>query len=310
MLVEISLSALTFGIYKYVFPSKKTKLKNQVIQVFKEKKLINQKGYFPKIISIDIKLYGVIAKVDIKGICSFLEFQKLQDYIKTSFGALDVNLSYENQFIEMELILHEIEDLEYQKIDLNPYQILIGYDLKGEPIIVDMKVNPHLLVTGLQGQGKTYMLKTIIKNLDTKVIMLNAFVEDYKDLDNIIHLQSEKAILNRLESFLNNTYKREKPVYIFFEELATIKNKKIIQTLKELLCIARHYNLFFIGLIQISTKEELQCKSYFNARVSFKQVDAPAYQVALNTTISETLKAREFYLLSDRLVKGKTYFLT
>ena len=309
MLVEVLATATSVGIYKYLFPSQQKKIKRLLQKLFIEKNLKNKKGYFPKIKQINIKDYGAIVLLDIKNIISFTELEKQKDYIKTLFGALSVDLIYKNEFVEIQLFLQELQDIEYQKIDLSPFELLLGYNLKGEPIIVNMFKTPHLLISGLSGQGKSFMLKTIIKNLDTKVIMLNAFTDDYKELNNIIHIQGEEDILKRLESLLNNRYKREKPVYIFFEELATIKNKKIIQTLKELLCIARHFNLFLIGLIQISTKEELQCKSYFNARVSFKQVDSSSYQVALNTSISDTLKKREFYLFSDDLYKGKTYKL-
>ena len=277
--------------------------------MFIEKNLKNSKGYHPIIKEICIKDYGAVVLLDIRGICSFKDLESNSNYIKTLFGALDVNVSYKGELIEVQLILNELHEIEYQKVNLNSHQLLLGHDFKGTPIIADMRKTPHAIITGLSNTGKTYLVKTIIKNLDTNVLMLNAFQEDYKDLDNIIHIEGEEAILKRLESFLNNTYKREKPVYIFFEELATIKNKKIIQTLKELLCIARHFNLFLIGLIQISTKEELQCKSYFNARVSFKQVDSSSYQVALSTSISEPLQKREFYLFSDDLYKGKTYLL-
>ena len=309
MLVELAAATTIYGAYKYLFPNQDVRIKRKLKEIFKEKKLINSKGYYPKIKKIDLDNYGARVQLSIKNICSFTDLEKHKDYIKTSFGALDVNLYYKNKVIELELFLNELQELKYYKIQLNPYELLLGYDLKGNPLIVNIKKTPHLLISGLSGQGKTYMLKTIIKNLDTTVIMLNAFIEDYKELNNVLHIQREEAILRRLESLLDNPYKREKPVYVFFEELATIKNKKVIQKLKELLCIARHYNIFIIGLIQISTKEELQCKSYFNARVSFKQVDSSSYQVALNTSISDTLKKREFYLFSDDLYKGKTYLL-
>ena len=309
MIVELSILSLGYGLYKSFFPNQKIKIKKQFKKIFEEKQLKNKKNNNPRILEIDLKNYGAIVKLDIKNICSFEEFKKNEDYIKTSFGALDVDINYLNESIEIQIFLNELQDIKYQKIDLNNFELLLGYDLKGNQIVVDMQKTPHLLISGLSGQGKTYMIKTIIKNLNSRVLMLNAFVEDYKDLNNIIHIQNEEEILKKLESLLNNKYKREKPIYVFFEELATIKNKKIINTLKELLCIARHYNIFLIGLIQISTKEELQCKSYFNARVSFKQIDNSSYQVALGTSISETLNKQEFYLFSDNLYKGKTYLL-
>ena len=106
---------------------------------------------------------------------------------------------------------------------------------------------------------------------------------------------------------LENLYRREKPLYIVIEELGTIKNKYLIAKIQELLCIARHYNIFIIGVIQIATKEELKFKSYFNARLSFRQLDDSAYRVVLGTGVEENLSKQEFVLVSDDKYVGRTY---
>ena len=310
MLVELTTLAAAYGIYKVIFPSQSKQVKKLLSKLFQEKKFYDIKGNYPTIKQIEITNYGAIATIDIKGICSFQDLQKQQDFIKSLFGAISVEINYKGEFIEIQLILNKLQDIEYQRIELNPFELLLGHDLKGIPIIVDMLKTPHLLICGLSGSGKSAMIRGIIANLDTKVIMLNGFLDDYKDLNNILHIQQEEIILKRLEGLLKNPYKREKPLYIFFEELATIKNKKIIQALKELLCIARHYNIFLIGLIQISTKEELACKSYFNARCSFRQIDSSSYSVALGVNVGDPLPKREFYVISDDLYRGRTYLLT
>ena len=101
----------------------------------------------------------------------------------------------------------------------------------------------------------------------------------------------------------------EKPLYIVIEELATLKDKKLINILKEMLCVCRHYNIFIIGIIQIATKEELKFKSYFISRLSFKQLDSSSYQVVLGAGVEKDLNKREFYCLTDVLYKGRTYTL-
>ena len=170
-----------------------------------------------------------------------------------------------------------------------------------------MKTTPHLLITGLSGQGKSRCVKAMLSNLkDVDVLLCNGFKEDYIGLI-VRKLYGEKDIFNYITILLDNLQYRERPLYIVLEELGTIKDKSLISKIQELLCIARHYNIYIIGVIQIATKEELKFKSYFNARVSFKQLDDSAYRVVLNTSIEKKLDVQEFALVSDNLYFGRTY---
>lgn len=205
-------------------------------------------------------------------------------------------------------LLHEINYLNkpFKPIELSSYDLLIGYNRK-KPITVNMLNTPHLLITGLSGQGKSKCIKAMLSNLKgADIVLCNAFREDYAGVK-AKKLYGENFILAYISLLLENIYFREEPLYIVLEELGTIKNKKLIEKIQELLCIARHYNIFIIGVIQIATKEELKFKSYFNARCSFKQLDEAAYRVVLSTSIEEKLDKREFVLLSDDLYVGRTY---
>ena len=195
----------------------------------------------------------------------------------------------------------------YKPVDLDGYTLLIGHD-RFKPITVNMNSTPHLLVTGLSGQGKSRCLKVMLLNLQDKadIILCNAFEDDFKGV-RARKIYGEQNILNYITSVLENLYRREKPLYIVIEELGTIKNKELIKKIQELLCIARHYNIFVIGVIQIATKEELKFKSYFNARLSFRQLDDSAYRVVLGTGVEENLNKQEFVLVSDDKYVGRTY---
>ena len=71
-----------------------------------------------------------------------------------------------------------IENLKYNK----DYCLIVGYKgvIKKKPIIVDMRITPHLLVCGLSGSGKTKCIEYAIK--DKRVIILNAFKNDFKSI--------------------------------------------------------------------------------------------------------------------------------
>ena len=198
----------------------------------------------------------------------------------------------------------------YTKVNLDEYTLLAGYNSHGK-ITIDMRSTPHLLITGLSGQGKSRCIKAMLLNLQDKadIVLCNAFAEDYVKVK-ARKIYGENNILNFISLLLENIKKREKPLYIVIEELGTIKNKSLIAKIQELLCIARHYNIYIIGVIQIATKEELKFKSYFNARLTFKQLDDSAYRVVLGTGIGEKiLNKREFALVSDDLYFENTYII-
>lgn len=218
----------------------------------------------------------------------------------TENDGLIIRCEYVKEFEEFE---------EYQYIPLKPHELLIGYN-NLEIISVDMIKCPHLLVTGLSGQGKTGMIKVMLKNIrGADIVLLNGFDDDFKEFRHIRKIKGEKEILLFLTSIYENLYKRERPLYLVIEELATIKDKKLNSIIQELLCVARHYNIYIVGIIQIATKEELKFKSYFNARCTFKQLEDASYRVALGCGIEEGLNKREFYLFTDGLYKGTTFTL-
>lgn len=196
---------------------------------------------------------------------------------------------------------------QYTCVDLDEYTLLIGHD-RFKNITVDMRRTPHLLITGLSGQGKSRCLKVMLLNLQGKadIVLCNAFKSDFRGVQ-ARRIYGEEFILKYITNVLQDIYEHKKPLYIVIEELGTIKNKTLIAKIQELLCVARHYNIYVIGVIQIATKEELKFKSYFNARVSFKQLDDSAYRVVLGTGVEENLSKQEFVLVSDDKYVGRTY---
>ncbi|MBB3034141.1 FtsK/SpoIIIE family DNA translocase [Alteriqipengyuania lutimaris] len=75
--------------------------------------------------------------------------------------------------------------------------IILGKDIAGEPIIVDLAAMPHLLVAGTTGSGKSVGLNTIILSLlyrftpaECRLIMVDPKVLELKSYEDIPHLLS------------------------------------------------------------------------------------------------------------------------
>lgn len=200
----------------------------------------------------------------------------------------------------------------YTYVDLKNTQLLVGFDKFKKNIIADMLICPHILISGLPNNGKSKCVYIMLKNLrESNIVVYGGFKEDYIGIS-YREIIEEDNLNTFLDSILNNLYKREVPLYIVLEELGTIRNKKTKDKIQELLCIARHYNIYIIGIIQIATKENCSFKDLFNTRIAFKQIGEQNYRVILGMPIEEeyrNLQQREFIMLSDKLYFGKTYLV-
>lgn len=185
------------------------------------------------------------------------------------------------------------------------YKVLIGYkpSIVKIPIIIDFKVTPHLLICGLSGQGKSKMVESAFN--DKKVVLLNAFKDDFKTLKVLRRINDPDKIIY----FLNNIIKsyKEEPIYIIIDELLTL-DKKVIKAITEVLAVGRHYNVFLICIAQRGEKTELPFKNLFNARVTFRQIEESTYRTILGYSPEERqLQKREFYYITHEIGRGKTF---
>ena len=107
---------------------------------------------------------------------------------------------------------------------------------------------------------------------------------------------------------MENPYKREKPFFIVIDELLVLSAQKdISRAIMNLLSVARHFNLYLVGVSQRGTKQDLSYKDLFNSRACFRMVDNSSYGAVLGCNIDETLVKREFLLYSDSVYKGRTF---
>ena len=193
----------------------------------------------------------------------------------------------------------------YKYIEASPYELLAGYDINLKPLFADMKKYPHLLVSGLGNQGKSWCVKQMIKNLTgANYVVLNGFREDFEDA--IIG----NDINEFFKTLLGNLVVQEKPFYIFIDELATVTDKTTLKYIERILCDGRHFNIFVVGIIQRPSKKSLEFKDLFNTVISFRQRDETNYRLVFNSGIDVILKPREFVMMTDDLYFGETYLIT
>ena len=195
------------------------------------------------------------------------------------------------------LIANELK----KRIKLPQIQRKSPYILRCKNVTFNMQIAPHLLVAGLSGQGKSMFVEYLFKDRKDidNVYLVNAYRSDFKSLK-CKRINSTTNTLKLLTEVYTELQKH--PRYIIVDELLelSIREPKIIKELTKALAVSRHYNTFFICIAQQATKEEIKCKSLFNCRVTFKQVEYSSYQTILGYSPEDRqLQAREFYYLSD-----------
>lgn len=282
--------------------------KKAFIKIFKQRKLLDDEGRSPKVISVIFNEYGLTVYIDLIGVCSYEELEKQLNFIKTVFKAQMIKMDIIEGNCILDIRLSKLKPKNYYKQNLESYECLLGFNYEGN-IIVDMRITPHILITGLSGQGKTEMAKTIIRNLQGKadIVVINAFRDDFKNYKNKF-INEECNILKYLQVLLQTKIKRKRPLYLVIDELLVLtKNKEISKAITDFLAIARHFDIFIIGISQEGTKEQLKFKSLFNTRVCFRLLEESSYRTVLGCSIDEKLQKQEFYLYSTELYKGRTF---
>lgn len=214
-----------------------------------------------------------------------------------------------NYFLFGWILYCGLNKLDYHtNIKENDYTLTVGYKgILHRKIVIDMKLTPHLLVCGLSGQGKSKCIEYAMKNKNC--VLLNAYREDFTSI-NCLRINDIEQILKFLEN-IKDKYQK-KPLYIVIDEMLVLcMNKKINKAILDLLATGRHYNIFLIGIAQRGTKQDIPFKDLFNARLTFRQVEASSYGAILGYYPEENLKLnkQEFILFSDDIYRGRTYDL-
>lgn len=216
-----------------------------------------------------------------------------------------------SDLVEIELVTKEIKGLKQPLMLLTPYQLLFGYDFKGDPIIADMSSTTHLGVVGTSKMGKSVCIEMALQAIQEQIniLMINCFSDDFKSLQGR-RINDNQAMKEALEEELNNKEWREKPLYILIDEYNVLSKtvKKIDDVIQGLLAQGRHFNVYLIVIMQLGNKEDCKFKNLFNCRLAFKTIEKQTISAFLGCPVQDTnLQRQEFYLYHTELIRGRSY---
>ena len=310
MLVELALSTGIVHGWYYLKSKEERQIKASLKKFIEEKKLINSEGLAARVQNVELFSWGFKADILISRVCSYKEIENQQDYLKQLFKAKEIVLTNVKGKAILEVITNYIEDIKYYPINLPPTSLLLGFDNKGESIIVDMLKVPHMGIQGASNSGKSRMVELALNNLKgADIILLNTFSKDFKRVKDARRINGNKNILDYLESLIKDPFVREKPLYLVLDELNVLgKDKAINKAIADVLSQARHFNIYLIALGQSLLKESCPYKQLFNIRVTFRAIDKSSISAFLGCSVENSeLLQREFICYSDAIYKGKSY---
>lgn len=110
--------------------------------------------------------YGFRGKVEIPDGLSLENFEKLKPVLETNLGCrLEINPIKFTNTVLLKIIKKDFDNKEFTPGKLKPFEIFLGYDAAGAPVIVNMNRFPHVLIAGITGSGKSRLLFIILTNL-------------------------------------------------------------------------------------------------------------------------------------------------
>lgn len=129
--------------------------------------LYNRKGDTYSLNNIEITQYGFKCSIFI---VSSLNFEKLNNNIDVIEDSLNCRIILNHKrakcWINAKFVFLPKETIKFSIVpQKNIYNVYIGNDYSGEPILVDLKKYPHLLISGSTRSGKSKMTDCILTNL-------------------------------------------------------------------------------------------------------------------------------------------------
>lgn len=174
--------------------------RNVIDRTLAEFKILGHVVHFtkgPAVTQFEIKLEGGVKVEKIKGIAKNLQMNLQCRSLRIEApipGKSTVGIEVPN--IEQDFVLFGelLSNPDFLK-DNNPLNTILGLDIAGNPVYLDIADMPHGLVAGTTGSGKSVCINGIINSIiykahpdDVKLILIDPKIIEFSSYENIPHL--------------------------------------------------------------------------------------------------------------------------
>ena len=146
---------------------KKSKIKNSWKDLMQELKLSTKESKaIPEVKEVEFIENGYILTVKIP---SGLELKKIEDAkesIENKFeGLVSIYKERFSSLVQVKIITKDIGKFIYEPVKAESYEVYIGKTFDGNDYLIDVNRFTHILVGGVNGTGKSFLISTILTNL-------------------------------------------------------------------------------------------------------------------------------------------------
>jgi len=253
LFTEIAIVAAT-TIYVNYKAYKKQNIKRKFNDCMQGLGINNKEDKTYEILNVTKEKYGYSCLVSIPYGLSFSKFGEVKDTIEDNLGCIcEINKDKMTNYIKMKVISNPQNDTEYVPVKTKVYELLLGLDVDGKPILLNVNRYSHLLIAGVTGSGKSREVFVILTNLinnhskeqielyltqvrkrDLKIFKnceqvkwyaerLDETKEMFARIDKIIEKRVDildRAGLENIEDYNKVNKKKMKYIYLFAEEFS------------------------------------------------------------------------------------------
>ncbi|WP_252242919.1 FtsK/SpoIIIE domain-containing protein [Clostridium sp. ZS2] len=166
MLVELSLAAAGIYAYNWLNKSDERKFKNSFQEIMNGIGIKNKNDETFNIYKIEPKSYGYIAYLNnVKGL-SIEHLESKLNILECNLNSI-INIEKDRfeDYIKMYIVNKDIAKFKFAPVKTSTNKIYIGKDFKGQDYFLDLNKDPHVLIGGATGTGKSFLLASILANL-------------------------------------------------------------------------------------------------------------------------------------------------
>ncbi|MCI1478202.1 MAG: hypothetical protein LKH93_19750 [Clostridium beijerinckii] len=334
MFIELSLAIGSVSLYNYLNSSDERKFKNNFNDVMLKTGIKNKEDETFKIYKIIPTSYGYICYLkNTKG----LSVEHLESKINILEGNLNSIVQLEKgrfkNYIKMYIVNKDIDKFKFKPVKCLNHLLWIGKDFKGQNYFIDVNKDPHLLIGGTTGTGKSFLLASLLANLiysaskyiDLYLLQIcKSEISAFENCDCVIYsayneemckvalLKLLKELDRRSGQFKKfgirnitqwNNHKKDKymkRIYIVIEELSFFMETDLWEYIMKIAKAGRSVGIHLVSCIQRSTATNLppDLKSQMT-RITFRQKSSIDSINIINTPDAIKLKERECIIDSN-----------
>ena len=222
MIVEFGVAGvLTYCVHKYRTRDIEA-IKSKWYKIMSGANAYSKNNVTYEIKTIDKYNFGYRLKIKLNDGLTFKKLEDMQNTLIDNYGCVvEVKKLKSTNLASVDIVTNPLNNLEFVPIKTKPYEAFIGYDFRGDPVVLNLARFPHLLIAGVTGSGKSRVvfsiLTNLINNFDEKTINIYLTQVKKNDLRHFKHCEQVKMYARTLEDTL-----------LMFSKINTIIDKRIV----------------------------------------------------------------------------------